>query len=99
MSDVTFEWDRGKAVENVRKHGVAFDEAVTAFEDPNGVIWPDPEHSIGEERLLLLARSEDHHLLMVVHCERGDGLRIRLISARRATYRELMRYLSANDDR
>ncbi len=54
-----FEWDAGKAVANLGKHGVSFDEAVTVFGDPLSVLLPDPDHSVGEERYLVLGTSND----------------------------------------
>src|SRR5216684_2796215 len=48
-----FEWDADKAAANLRKHGVSFDEAVTAFGDPLSVLLPDPDHPAGEERYLV----------------------------------------------
>ncbi len=85
-----FEWDQDKASTNLRKHGVSFDEAVTAFADPLSLTIEDPDHSKGEERYLLLGRSEAGRLLVVAHIEHGQ--RIRLISARLATRRERKDY-------
>jgi len=85
-----FEWDREKAAENVRKHGVGFEEAVSVFRDPLSLTIPDPDHSIGEERLLILGMSIKARLVVVSHVERGD--RIRLINARRADSRERRDY-------
>ena len=88
-----FEWDPQKAIENDRKHGVTFDEAVTAFGDPLGTVVDDPRHSIGEVRLALLGYSQANRLLAVMFTERGD--RIRLLSARKATRREHRQYEEA----
>jgi uncharacterized protein len=85
-----FEWDPNKGATNLADHGVSFDEAVTAFEDPLSLTIEDPHHSEHEERLILLGRSRDNRLLVVVHTERED--RIRLISARPATRRERRDY-------
>lgn len=85
-----FEWDRRKAALNNRKHGVSFEEAATAFGDPRSLTVPDPEHSRDEDRFVLLGVSYQGRLLVVVHTERGDNLRI--ISARRATKRERQQY-------
>ena len=71
-----FEWDAEKAAENLRKHGVSFDEAATAFADWHSVTVPDPEHSIGEWRYYLLGMSERGNLLVVCHTERGEVIRI-----------------------
>jgi len=81
-----FEWDPEKAAENLRKHGVAFDEAVTAFGDPLSVLLPDPDHSVGEERYLVMGTSTQNRLLVVAFVERPP--RTRIISARLATRRE-----------
>ena len=81
-----FSWDPAKAAINVRKHGVTFEEAVSAFGDPLSVTVPDPDHSVGEERFVLVGCSDQRRLLVVVHTE--DGPAVRLISARRANRRE-----------
>ncbi|HWQ70674.1 MAG TPA: BrnT family toxin [Patescibacteria group bacterium] len=73
-----------------KSHGVSFDEASTAFQDPLSKTIDDPLHSEDEERFVLLGHSHRHRLLVVVHTERGD--RIRLISARLAANKERIRY-------
>jgi uncharacterized protein len=85
-----FEWDPNKGSENAQKHGVTFDEASTVFGDPLGLLMPDPDHSEGEERYLLLGMSTLQRLLVVAFAERPP--RTRLISARRATRQERRRY-------
>jgi uncharacterized DUF497 family protein len=60
-----FEWDPQKAAANERKHRVTFDEAVTAFGDPLGMLVDDPRHSVGEARLVLLGYSQANRLLAV----------------------------------
>jgi uncharacterized DUF497 family protein len=81
-----FEWDPRKAERNLEVHRVSFDEASTAFEDPLSRTIDDPLHSEDEERYVLIGRSHRDRLLVVVHTERGD--RIRIISARIASNRE-----------
>lgn len=88
--NLVFEWDARKAASNLKKHGVAFEEAVTAFDDDFSSTIGDPVHSVGEERSLLLGMSTRQHLLVVAHVEKGD--RIRLISARLATRAERRDY-------
>lgn len=85
-----FEWDSEKALRNQQKHGVSFLEAVSVFYDDNALLIADPDHSVGEERFLLLGRSDKDSLLVVVHCERNTNIRI--ISARFATQRESRQY-------
>jgi len=85
-----FEWDTRKARRNLKIHGVSFDEASTAFQDPLSKTIADPLHSEDEERFVLLGHSHRNRLLVVVHTERGD--RIRLISARLASNRERVKY-------
>jgi len=87
---LVFEWDPAKAETNLRKHGVAFEEAVTVFGDPLSLSIGDPLHSAGEHRFIIVGRSQQGRILVVVHTERGE--RIRLISARRATKRERTQY-------
>jgi uncharacterized DUF497 family protein len=81
-----FEWDEVKAAANLRKHGVAFEEAASVFSDALAYTFNDPDHSVGEQRLLTFGFSQLGRLLAVVHAERGRAIRI--ISARRATRHE-----------
>jgi len=81
-----FEWDPEKARRNLKKHGVAFDEAVTAFYDPLSATFDDPDHSNEEQRYISIGFSSQGRLLVVGHTERGEIVRI--ISARRATAHE-----------
>jgi hypothetical protein len=83
---IAFTWDAGKARSNVRKHGVSFAEASTSFADPLSLTIPDPAHSVGEERSVLIGLSAAGRLLVVVHADLGEVIRI--ISAREATRRE-----------
>lgn len=85
-----FEWDGGKAESNIKKHGVAFDEAVTVFYDSLAATFDDPEPSRGERRLVTVGYSAQGRLLVVCHTERGRS--VRLISARRATAGERKRH-------
>ena len=91
---LNFEWDEKKAKTNATKHGVGFEEAATVFADPLSLTIPDPAHSQAEERLIILGESHSGKLLVVVHTERGDNLRI--ISARRASRRERKNYEEGN---
>lgn len=90
--DVRFDWSPTKAQQNLRKHGVSFAEAQTAFADDEAILLPDPEHSAGEERFYLLGLSARLRLLVVVHCYREAEEVIRLISARKATPSERAQY-------
>jgi len=85
-----FEWDSGKARKNTEIHGVSFDEASTAFRDTLSLTIYDPLHSDEEERQILIGNSYKNRLLVVVHTERGD--KIRIISARKATKNEKKQY-------
>jgi uncharacterized DUF497 family protein len=55
MTDLVFEWDGRKDSANRKKHGVSFEEALSAFLDENARVLPDPEHSEEEERFVLWA--------------------------------------------
>jgi uncharacterized DUF497 family protein len=87
---LTFEWDENKAKSNSAKHGVSFEEASTVFGDPLSLTIPDPAHSRAEDRFVILDHSHQQELLVVVHTERGDNIRI--ISARRASRKESKKY-------
>lgn len=82
-SVMRFTWDPSKAEANLRKHGVSFEEASTSFRDPLSVTGADPDHSVGENRLITFGESVAGRLLVVAHTERGAVIRI--FSARRAT--------------
>lgn len=90
-----FEWDARKARHNVKTHGVSFEEAATIFGDPLSLTIDDPFHSHGEERFVTIGVSTRQRLLVVVHAERGD--RLRLISARLATKAEREQYEEGKD--
>ena len=85
-----FEWDAQKARSNLRKHGVSFDEAATAFSDRFSILLRDPDHSVGEERYLVMGLATSGRLLVVSFVERPP--RTRLITARLATRRERQNY-------
>jgi uncharacterized protein len=92
---LTIEWDDRKAELNRKKHGVTFEEASTVFADSLSLTIPDPLHSEGEDRFVIVGRSEKQRVLVVVHTERGET--IRLISARQATAHERRSYEEGYD--
>ena len=83
---LNFQWDENKARTNLAKHGVSFEEAATVFGDALSLTIPDRAHSQREDRFIILGSSHTGKLLVVVHTERGDSIRI--ISARRASRKE-----------
>ena len=87
---VTFEWDANKARRNLAKHGISFEESSTVFGDPHSLTIPDPVHSKLEERFVTIGASHRGKLLVVVHTERGDNIRI--ISAGVTSRRERLSY-------
>jgi uncharacterized DUF497 family protein len=86
MESPTFEWDRAKAAANLRKHAVAFEEAVTVFQDPLAKLHSDPDHSVTEHRQILVGHAARGQLLLVAFTDRSG--KIRIISARHVTRRE-----------
>ncbi|MCQ2787206.1 MAG: BrnT family toxin [Bacilli bacterium] len=87
-----FDWDKNKNKLNIKKHGISFEEASTVFYDDNAILIPDPEHSIDEDRFVLLGISKKVNVLVVVHCYRQNDEIIRIISARNATKNETLKY-------
>ena len=85
-----FEWNRKKALLNIRKHGITFGEASTIFGDSLSLTIPDPNHSIGEDRFITIGTSAGGRILVVVHTEQQDVIRI--ISARKAAKNERNQY-------
>ena len=94
MKDINFEWDENKNKTNQKKHGINFEEAKTIFYDDNAILFDDPEHSIEEERFLILGISKHENLCIVSHCYRSGDNMIRIISARKATKIEVKTYNS-----
>jgi uncharacterized DUF497 family protein len=90
-----FSWDARKALGNLKKHGVSFEEAATVFGDPEALDWDDPEHSHVEVRCKRLGTSVTGRILLVIYTPRKvkDGKEIiRIISARQATRKERKAY-------
>jgi uncharacterized DUF497 family protein len=87
-----FEWDESKNKRNRRKHAIWFEEAQGVFDDPKAIFANDPKHSGNEERFLLLGFSAVGRILVVIHCYREADSLIRIISARKATKKEVRFY-------
>ncbi|MBL0707955.1 MAG: BrnT family toxin [Sulfurimonas sp.] len=89
-----FQWDKNKEKLNIQKHGVRFEEALYVFADPFALNRFDDEHSGNEDRWVLLGRSLNETLLLVIHTFRDDnGIEVtRIISARKATNTENKAY-------
>ena len=85
-----FEWDSNKVASNKSKHGIIFEEASTVLADFQSITISDPLHPGNEERLATIGLSEKQRLLVEVHTE-SDNV-IRLISARQAVAHERKRY-------
>ena len=92
MSDIRFEWDEAKNRQNVRKHGISFEEAQTVFLDDHAIRFYDPDHSEEEDRFIMLGISFKLRVLVVCHCYKESNSVIRIISARKATLREAKHY-------
>jgi len=73
MSTLRFEWDEEKAISNLKKHQISFEEAITAFYDDQAKLIGDPDHSEDEDRFILLGLSASLKLLVVCHCYRSEG--------------------------
>jgi uncharacterized protein len=80
------DWDARKAVSNLRKHGISFQEAGTVFGDPMALTFDDPDHSTGERRFLTFGVSRTGKFVIVCHVDRGSDTRI--ISARKMNKHE-----------
>ena len=94
MAKPVFEWNPAKAISNLQKHAVSFDEATTAFDDLDFISVVDDEHSMDEERYITLGLSNHGRLLVIAHTDRNG--KIRIISARPATRKEAKFYAEAN---
>jgi hypothetical protein len=87
---VRFDWDKKKAAGKLVKHKVSFEEAATVFGDPLSDTFDDPDHSVEEQRFLIIGHSEMGRLLFVSHAD--DGETVRIISAREPTRAEREAY-------
>jgi uncharacterized DUF497 family protein len=93
MNDEDFEWDEAKSARNETRHGVSFETAEKAFDDPFATGWLDEREDYGEGRHVLLGMV-DAHVLYVAYTIRNGTIRI--ISARGAEPHERRRYHEAN---
>jgi len=91
---VNFEWDPGKARQNRRKHRVSFQEAASVFGDSLALTYPDPDHSLMEQRFITVGMSSARRVLIVAHADREANIRI--ISARKITPQEQKYYEEEN---
>jgi uncharacterized DUF497 family protein len=87
-----FDWDEPKNKANRTKHGVWFEEAQSVFDDPRALLFPDPDHSEEEERCILVRASSADRTLLVVHCYSESEELFRIISARKASKKEVRIY-------
>ena len=83
-----FEWDDRKATANETKHGITFEEAITAFDDPYALVAPDTRHSTATEERRWLIGEADTGVLVVIFTVREEGDVYRIISARPASRKE-----------
>ncbi len=86
-----FTWDENKNQINQKKHGISFEIAQTVFYDDDAILFDDPDHSIEEERFLIIGVSAKEKICIVSHCYREEDV-IRIISAREATTKEKQIY-------
>lgn len=92
MKEIRFEWDRRKEKASIKRHGVSFEEARTAFYDENAIQFYDPDHSEEEDRFILLGLSLKPQVLVVCNCFREHETVVRIISARQADRDEELEY-------
>jgi len=92
MNGINFVWDEDKNRINIKSHKISFEEAKTVFFDPNARVIHDPDHSIEEDRFIILGLSKTLNVLVVCHCYREKEEIIRIFSARKATKTECKQY-------
>ena len=92
MRGLSFDWDEKKNTLNRKKHGISFEEAQTMFAEENALLIHDPDHSLGENRFILIGLSLRLRVLVVCYCHRESEDVIRIISARKATRSEQKQY-------
>lgn len=92
MDSLSFEWDEEKNKINQKKHNMSFETAKEVFYDDAAVVFDDPDHSVDEERFLIIGMTKSSKTCVVSHCYRKNDTVIRIISAREATNRERRNY-------
>jgi len=90
--ETSFVWDENKNEINKRKHNLSFEEACTVFDDDDAILFDDPDHSIDEDRFLIIGMVQTKRICIVSHCYRNNEGVIRIISARKATKKEAQLY-------
>ena len=85
---IDFIWDTKKADSNFKKHKISFSEGKSVFYDEFAIQFFDEDNSELEDRFIMLGMSNESRVLVVCHCERGEGEIVRIISARKATNKE-----------
>ncbi len=93
MEDIEFSWDARKARQNLQKHKVSFEEAVTVFYDEYAIEFFDPEHPAEVDLFLMLGASGRLRIMFGSYCFRRKGSEIRIISARKAAKKEEKAYI------
>jgi uncharacterized DUF497 family protein len=93
MANEDLEWDKAKSAANLAKHGVSFEQAREAFNDPFAIDFADDREDYDEDRVILLGMVENR-LLVIAHTLRGE--KVRIISAREAEPHERRKYHEAN---
>ena len=88
MNNITFVWDNNKNEMNKRKHKLSFEEAKEVFEDNDAILFDDPDHSVEEDRFLIIGSIRSSKICIVSHCYKDSDSVIRIISAREATKKE-----------
>lgn len=86
--EISFTWDENKNEINKKEHGLSFEEAKEVFEDENAILFDDSDHSIDEDRFLIIGAIKSLEICIVSHCYRDNDNIICLISAREATKNE-----------
>lgn len=94
MDTIIFEWDPLKNEINKKKHVLSFETAKEVFYDESAILFDDPDHSLQEERFLIIGSLKTEKICIVSHCYRDNENRIRIISARHATKNEKQIYLN-----
>ena len=92
INGLEFEWDEKKNNINIKKHGISFEEAIMVFYDDDAIVFDDPDHSIEENRFLIIGMTDKDKICIVSHCYRDNEDKIRIISARKAEKGEIRVY-------
>jgi uncharacterized DUF497 family protein len=73
-TNLDFEWDEAKAIANLKKYKISFEEAKTVFADPFSITVGAPKHSIDEQSFIDIGAIANGKILVVSYTQRDEKI-------------------------